>query len=417
MQTRLPESFLDDPKGKMADQILRSCVHCGFCTATCPTYQLTGDELDSPRGRIYLIKQMLEGQPVSKRTQIHLDRCLTCRACETTCPSGVEYGKLIDLGREWIETRNNRATTEKLLRWLLRKILPYPGRYAWLVGLARCFRPILPAKLKRKIPLKPEAGQLPEKTYTRKMFILNSCAQSVFNPDIDASTARVLDLFDIQLVRADKSACCGAIDQHLAAPHDAIRQMKANIDAWYSGLQNDVECILSNASGCGAHLKEYRHYFKNDPVYFEKAAFISSKTRDLGEIMSTLPLKDMVRKKTGQKISFHSPCTLQHGQQLNNIIEPLLTECGYELLPVKDTHLCCGSAGTYSVLQPEFSRRLLKNKLQQLNKHHPECIATANIGCLLHLQTQSDVPVVHWVTLIEEALITDQGTSDQFMNE
>jgi len=404
MQTRLPQDFLDTENGKMADSILRSCVHCGFCTATCPTYQLTGDELDSPRGRIYLIKQMLEEQPVSRKTQVHLDRCLTCRSCETTCPSGVEYGKLIDLGREWIESKNLRTVHERLQRWLLRKLLPYPKRYAWLLSLARLVRPVMPTKIKKMIPLKPVVGDLPTTTHTRKMLMLNTCAQSVLQPNIDAATRRVLNHFNIELVYEAESGCCGAIDQHLSASRDAQKQMQTNIDAWWPRLQNEIECIVVNASGCGSHMKEYGHYFRNDPQYREKALFVSSKVKDLSEVLTTLPLKNTKKTGTSHHIAFHSPCTLQHGMKITNHVEPLLEKCGYKLTQVRDSHLCCGSAGTYSILQEKFSKQLLDKKIQCLGEHQPDQIATANIGCLLHLQSQSTVPVVHWVELIDQSL-------------
>ena len=404
MQTRLPQSFLDTPNGKMADSILRSCVHCGFCTATCPTYQLTGDELDSPRGRIYLIKQMLEDQPVSRHTQIHLDRCLTCRSCETTCPSGVEYGKLIDLGREWTEKKVSRPKVERSKRWLLRKILPYPKRYAWLIAVARFIRPVMPAKIRQAIPPRPSEGIIHRDTHARKMLMLSTCAQSVLQPNIDAAMQRVLGCFDIELAHAPASGCCGAIDQHLSAPDSARKQMQKNIDSWWPLLQHEFECIAINASGCGSHVKEYGHYFKDDVAYREKAEFISSKAKDLSEIMSTLPLEKINKTTNMPRIAFHSPCTLQHGLRITNQIEPLLSALGYDLMPVKDSHLCCGSAGTYSILQPDFSRQLLENKIQCLNEHKPGIIATANIGCLLHIQSQSSVPVKHWVELLDDLI-------------
>jgi len=404
MQTRLSENFLATSEGSQADHILRSCVHCGFCTATCPTYQLLGDELDSPRGRIYLIKQMLEGEEVSRSTQQHLDRCLTCRACETTCPSGVEYGKLIDLGRGWIEKRVSRPLPQKVKRWLLRKLIPHPKRFGFILQIARLFKPFLPASLKRKIPARPAKTVWPDTSHTRKVLILNGCAQSVTHPEIDAVTARVLDHFNIEIVREHQSGCCGAVSQHLSAEAEAKQQMKHNIDTWWPLLQTGIDNIIVNASGCAVQLKEYGHFFKDDPLYAEKAGQIANSALDISELLAQLPLDQALSNPSGQTIAFHSPCTLQHGQKIINTIEPMLKKCGYQLTVVKDSHLCCGSAGTYSIMQPDLSNRLLDNKLNNLTAQNPELIATANIGCLMHMQTTSPVPVVHWISLIEKAI-------------
>jgi len=404
MQTRLPPEFLSTLQGQHADRILRSCVHCGFCTATCPTYQLLGDELDSPRGRIYLIKQMLEGQAVSARTQQHLDRCLTCRACETTCPSGVEYGRLVEIGREWIEKKTHRPLIEKSKRLLLRKIIPHPFRLRSLIRMGQLFKPLLPASLKREIPTLSANTPWPQQQHSRKMLILNGCAQSVIHPQIDAATARVLDRFNIQLIQEQQSGCCGAVNQHLSASKDARKQMQRNIDAWWPHLNNGMECIVVTASGCAAHMKEYYRYFEEDPEYHHKAQLVSSRVRDISEIMAALPVADLVNTATTQHVAFHSPCTLQHGQQITNKIEPLLEQCGYQVSTPKDAHLCCGSAGTYSILQPTLSGRLLDNKLGHLCASEPNFIATANIGCLMHMQTRSSVPVLHWIELIDMAV-------------
>ncbi|NOY66722.1 MAG: glycolate oxidase subunit GlcF [Gammaproteobacteria bacterium] len=404
MQTRLPDNFLATEQGKIANKILRSCVHCGFCTATCPTYQLLGDELDSPRGRIYLIKQMLEGNDVSRRTQIHLDRCLTCRACETTCPSGVEYGKLIDLGRNWIEPRVSRPITEKTSRWILRKLIPYPGRFKLLLQIARLFMPLLPAHLAHKIPARPKQTTWPDRQHKHKVLILNGCAQSVTHPEIDAATARVLDYFQIEIVQESQSGCCGAVSQHLSAAQEAKKQMQKNIDAWWPQINNSVKNIIVNASGCAVQLKEYAHYFEDDPNYKEKAQLIANNVIDISELLAQLPLEKAVNHSSNQTIAFHSPCTLQHGQQITNVIEPMLEKCGYNLTHIKDSHLCCGSAGTYSILQADLSSQLLENKLTNLTAENPEIIATANIGCLMQLQTTSPVPVVHWINLIDKAI-------------
>jgi len=404
MQTQLPDNLLATEEGKLADRILRSCVHCGFCTATCPTYQLLGDERDSPRGRIYLIKQMLEGQPVSRHTQVHLDRCLTCRACETTCPSGVEYGKLIEIGRSWSEKKTPRPVTEQFKRWLLRRVIPFPGRFRFMLSVARLCKPLLPATFKRKIPARPRTTSWPDNHHPRKVLFLNSCAQSVTHPEIDAATARILDQFQIEVVKETNSACCGAVSQHLSATDEARKQMKQNIDAWWSQLQNGVEHIVITASGCAAHMKEYGHYFKGDPDYEKKASQVTARMLDVSELVSTLPLEQAVQTRAGQVIAFHAPCTLQHGQKIINTIEPMLEKCGYILTTVKDGHLCCGSAGTYSILQADLSAQLLSNKVANLEAGKPDLIATANIGCLMHLQTTSKEPVIHWVNLIDRAI-------------
>ncbi len=291
MQTELPAALLATKRGQQANRILRNCVHCGFCTATCPTYQLLGDELDGPRGRIYLIKQMLEGETVSQRTQLHLDRCLTCRACESTCPSGVEYGRLVDIGREFIEEKIDRPLTDKIKRLLLRKIIPHPFRLRVLLRLAGLGKPLLPAKLQQKIPSLPASQPWPTQQQSRKILILDTCAQSVIHPQIDAATARVLERFQIQLIRASQSGCCGAVNQHLAASDDARLQMRANIDAWWPYLNEGVEAIVATASGCGVHMKEYHHYFEDDPEYLEKARLISAKVLDISELIEQLPLQ------------------------------------------------------------------------------------------------------------------------------
>lgn len=404
MQTRLPKEFLSSKQGQQADRILRSCVHCGFCTATCPTYQLLGDELDGPRGRIYLIKQLLEGQEATERTRLHLDRCLTCRACETTCPSGVEYGRLVEIGREWIEKKTSRPLLEKSKRLLLRKIIPYPKRLGSLVRMGQLLKPLLPAALRNKVPVISVATAWPQQPHTRKMLILNACAQSVIHPQIDTATARVLDRFNIQLIQEPLSGCCGAVSQHLAASEDARKQMQRNIDAWWPRLNDDIEFVVVTASGCASHLKDYHHYFEDDPEYHDKALLVSQRVRDISEVMATLPLDQWETATINHTVAFHSPCTLQHGQQINNVVEPMLQQCGYQVTTTIDAHLCCGSAGTYSILQPDLSTRLLDNKLTHLCAGNPDIIATANIGCLMHMQTRSTVPVMHWIELIDKAL-------------
>ena len=401
MQTKLTEAFLQTPQGQEAETILRTCVHCGFCTATCPTYQLLGDELDGPRGRIYLMKQLLEGQKVTAKTQGHLDRCLTCRSCETTCPSGVSYGRLIDIGRELVEERVQRPVLVRLKRGLLRRILPFPWRFSVLLGLGRAVRPLLPKPLAKKVPPRQQAMPAASApSSTRTMLVLDGCAQSSATPNTNQAATNLLGKFGIRLISAPEAGCCGAVSQHLAVPDEARVFIRHNIDAWWPYVQQSAEAIVISASGCAVMVKDYKHLLADDPDYREKAARISELAKDLSEVVQTLDLSQLDIEGLPKKIAFHSPCTLQHGQQLNGVVEEILTRTGFELIPVADPHLCCGSAGTYSILQPELSRQLLANKLDSLQARQPELIATANIGCQLHLGTGAGVPVVHWVELL-----------------
>lgn len=400
MQTHLADAIQATPEGREADEILRSCVHCGFCNATCPTYQLLGDELDAPRGRIYLLKMLLEGQEVSTRTQLHLDRCLTCRACETTCPSGVQYGRLADFGRAIVEAKVGRPWPERLRRLALRKIMAYPRRFGPLLAAARWARPLLPKSLRSKIPSRTRAKPWPTGTHVRKMLILDGCVQPTLAPSINAAAANVLDRLGIGLVRAEGAGCCGALSYHLAAHEEGKDFMRRNIDVWWPHVEQGAEAIVMTASGCGAMVKEYGQVLKHDPAYAAKAERISGLAKDIGEVLAGEDL-EKIRPKSPRRIAFQSPCTLQHGQKLNGLVEGLLEGLGFELAPVANPHLCCGSAGTYSILQPELSEKLLANKLEALAAGGPELIATANIGCQTHLQTKATVPVRHWVELLD----------------
>lgn len=404
MQTNLPAPFLNTPDGQEADAILRSCVHCGFCTATCPTYQLLGDELDGPRGRIYLIKQVLEGAAVTGRTQGHLDRCLTCRACETTCPSGVRYARLLEIGRGVVEQQVGRPLFAGAMRWGLRQLLPYPRRFGLALRLGQLLRPLLPAGLARKLPPRAIASPRPASGHTRSLLLLEGCAQSVATPNTNAAAARVLDRLGISLISPAGQGCCGAVSQHLAAAEEAAVFMRRNIDAWWPHIEAGVEGILVTASGCGTQVKEYGALLRHDPVYAEKARRVSELARDLCEVLEGEALEQLPIAQPDRRIAYHSPCSLQHGQQLAGRVEALLVRFGFELTPVADSHLCCGSAGTYSILQPELSQRLLGNKLTALEAGSPACIATANVGCQLHLQSRAQRPVKHWIELLDEAL-------------
>ena len=403
MQTQLADFIRGTPEGQEAEAILRKCVHCGFCTATCPSYQVLGDDLDSPRGRIYLIKRALEGAPVSAKTQLHLDRCLTCRACETTCPSGVRYGRLVDIGRGLVEARVQRGGFDRLARRLLASVLLRPRLFKVLTGLGRLARPLLPAAVKAKVPGKVvPAGDWPAPRHARKMLALGGCAQRALAPSINAAAARVLDRFGISLVEAPRAGCCGALRFHLNYQQEGRDDMRALIDAWWPMVERgEVEAIVMTASGCGVTVKEYGHLLAQDPAYRDKAARIAGLTRDLAE---AIPFDALPSGIAAGRIAFHSPCTLQHGQQIRGAVESRLARAGFELTAVRDAHLCCGSAGTYSLLQPAIAGELRSRKLAALGEGQPEQIATANIGCLTHLQGAAQVPVRHWIEVLDEAL-------------
>ena len=411
MQTQLADFIRDTREGREADGILRKCVHCGFCTATCPTYQLLGDELDGPRGRIYLIKQVLEGEPVTARTQLHLDRCLTCRSCETTCPSGVHYGRLLDIGRHIVEERVGRSAFESLQRKALRTMIPNPGWFGPLLKLGQLTRPLLPAMLKRKVP--PVAAPpkpRPQNSHARKMLVLEGCVQPGLSPATNAAAARVLDRLGIALVRAPNAGCCGAVSFHLSAQDEALGYMRRNVDAWWPHIEQAAEAIVMTASGCATMVKDYGHLLAGDPAYAEKARRISELTEDISEIIAAekdrllalTPLSS--RLSPLPRVAFQSPCSLQHGLKIKGQVEALLADLGFNLTYIPDAHLCCGSAGTYSILQPELSQRLLANKIRALTSESPAEILTANIGCQSHLQTATKLPVRHWIEALDEQI-------------
>ena len=404
MQTNLAPEFKNTVDGLEAEAILRKCVHCGFCTATCPTYQLLGDELDGPRGRIYLIKQVLEGAVPTRKTQLHLDRCLTCRSCETTCPSGVQYGHLVDIGRKLVDERVPRPAADRALRWALKEGLP-STLFSPAMKLGQTVRGLLPHALKSKVPAKQTAGIWPAREHARKVLLLEGCVQPAMMPNINAATARVLDAAGIQTVIARKAGCCGGVKYHLNDQDGAKAEMRRNIDAWWPHVDT-VEAIIMNASGCGVTVKEYGHILRDDPHYAARAARISDLTRDLSELLPELvePLRSRVSAKAGQ-IAFHPPCTLQHGQQLRGGVEQHLGALGFQIKVAScEAHLCCGSAGTYSVLQPDIAYQLRDRKLGNLGEIKPDVIASANIGCITHLQSGTTTPVRHWVELLDDAL-------------
>ena len=400
MYTELSPQFIDTREGEVASQVIAKCVHCGFCNATCPTYQLLGDELDGPRGRIYQIKQVFEGTEPSSELALHLDRCLTCRNCEITCPSGVEYHRLLDVGRQVVEQNTSRGRFEKLQRWTLKMFLSRHQLVTPSMRLAQSFRGILPASLKKNIPAKQSVGIRPIANHQRKMLLLQGCVQPGMKPLTNAATARVLDKLGISVLTEHKEICCGALSFHLNDQEVAKSQMRRNIDAWWPYIGQGIEAIISTASGCGVMVKEYAEVLADDREYADKARMIAKLTKDLSQIIIEEDLQILKINKS-RKIAFHPPCTLQHGQKLNGLVEAILKRCGFELTPITDSHLCCGSAGTYSIFQKKISTQLLENKLASINSGNPELIATANIGCQLHLESAADMPVVHWIELLD----------------
>ena len=404
MYTRLPAELAETRMGHEAQALIRSCVHCGFCLATCPTYQVLGDERDSPRGRIYLIKQLVEGGPASETTRTHLDRCLTCRACETTCPSGVEYGRLLDIGRELVEERVGRSPRDRLVRTLLAEVLSRRRAFGSLIALARSVSPLLPQRLRTRVPRRHEVIW-PEARHARRMAVLEGCVQPALAPQINAAAARVLDRVGISLIRLRDERCCGALNQHLGRTRQALEQIRHNVDACHAAVEQGAEAIVSTTSGCGVMVKDYAYQLRDEPRYAKRAQQVADATRDLCEVIVPAMLKAAVGERTaGLRVAWQAPCTLQHGQKLIGRVEALLTSVGYELAPVRQPHLCCGSAGTYSILQADLSRELRTRKLDTLLAGKPDRIATANIGCREHLRTATDVPVVHWIELIAERL-------------
>jgi glycolate oxidase iron-sulfur subunit len=412
MQTQLAPEYQNTPDGMAAEAILRKCVHCGFCTATCPTYQLLGDELDGPRGRIYLMKQVLEGQAPTRKTQLHLDRCTTCRNCESTCPSGVDYGHLLDIGRKLVDAKVPRPLLEKTVRWALKEGIP-SALFGPAMAMGQMVRPLLPASLKGKVPPRQEAGTWPTRTHARKVLMLAGCAQPAMGPNINSSTARVLDAVGIQTVVAAKAGCCGAVKFHLNDQDGGKAEMRANIDAWWAHVQSGVEAIVMNASGCGVTVKEYGHILHDEPAYADKARRISELTKDLSELLPLIvdalqatgtALVDRITR-TAPKLAFHPPCSLQHGQKLKGGVEQHLGALGFNIRTVtNESHLCCGSAGTCSVLHPKLAYQLRDRKLEALDELHSEVIVSANIGCITHLQSGTETPVKHWVEVLDAAL-------------
>lgn len=402
MQTRFDPLLAHSVPGREAEAILRKCVHCGFCNATCPTYQILGDELDGPRGRIYQIKHMLETGITSAGIQEHLDRCLLCRNCETTCPSGVEYSRLLDTGREYLTEHYRRPARQLLVRWLLRKSLAWPRRARWLVKVGRLLKPLLPARQQLLLGDEHADKALPARTHSRRVVMLDGCVQPALAPEINSATIRVLDHLGIQTIRVRQAACCGALSQHLDAVEEARDFMRRNIDAWWPYISTGVEAVISTASACSLALKDYAHALRHDPGYADKAQRLAQLARDISEVIHAEPLDGL--DGSAISVAWHAPCTLQHGQKLDGLVVDILQRAGVHRVPVRDPQQCCGAAGAYSLLQPAIANRLRDDKLTALRVAQPDRIVTANIGCQLHLRSADGPVVTHWIELLDELL-------------
>lgn len=403
MQTNIASSLKNSPQGQEAEAILRKCVHCGFCLATCPTYNLTGNELNSPRGRIYLLKQLLEGNPVTQSTQQHLDSCLNCRACETTCPSNVEYHRLLEIGAPLVEQQVPRNWKQRLLRNAILNVLPFPHRFTPLLRSAQLIRPLLPSSLSRTIPPRQQSGNRPAKQHPRSMLVLEGCVQPGIAPEINTATARILNKLGISLISAPKAGCCGALSYHLHKQQDGLDFMRQNIDAWWPYIEKGCEAIIITASGCGTTVKEYGKLLKEDAAYADKAAQVAKLAKDLVEVLSKEPIETLPARPDAS-LAFQCPCSLQHGQGLAGSVEALLGRMGFHIKPVSDNHMCCGSAGTYSIFQPELATELRQKKIQALKNSQADQYVSANIGCITHLSAGLEQPVRHWIQVVDDAL-------------
>ena len=408
MHVELHSRYNDDTEAKRASDLISACVHCGFCLATCPTYLDTGDERDSPRGRIYLLKQLLEEGQAGTATRTHLDRCLNCRSCETTCPSGMQYGALADIGRGMLENEAPRSPPERLFRFTLRQALSRPKVFAALLRTGQLLRPLLPAMLRKKVPVAQPTGALPAATHPRTMLALSGCVQSAATPLTFAATARVLDRLGISLKVAPEAGCCGAVNYHLGAHSDGLDDIRRNIDAWWPMIESGAEAIVSSATGCGSMLVDYGERLQHDPAYAAKAKRVSSLCRDIAEVLLEEDLSDLKIPSDIGGVAVQTPCSQQHALKQPETVKTILRRAGFTLTPTRDDHLCCGSAGTYSILQQERSQRLRQRKLEALQTGHPALIVTANVGCQLHLGEESLTPVKHWIELLDPMANTGQ---------
>jgi glycolate oxidase iron-sulfur subunit len=403
MHVELHPRFAATASGQAAKALTSACVHCGFCLSTCPTYIDSKDERDSPRGRIYLIKHLLESGAATEQTQRHLDRCLTCRNCETACPSGMQYGELLDIGRGIIEQQVPRPLLARVLRWLLRRVFSRPQLLGAALALGQFVRPLLPSGLARKIPARQQPGAVPLQQHQRRMLLLEGCVQRAATPNTNAAARRVLDQLGIALISAPQAGCCGAVNYHLGAHADGLHNMRRNIDAWWPHIEDGAEAIVSSATGCGAMLVDYGRLLANDPAYARKAKGVSALCRDLGEVLLEEDLGRLAINTQVGKVAIHTPCSLAHALQQPDLLATLLERAGFEIASTSEKLLCCGSAGTYSILQSTISKRLLATTLNTLSSDQPALIATANIGCQLHLSTVAPVPVVHWIELLDHS--------------
>jgi glycolate oxidase iron-sulfur subunit len=403
MRCQVSGPLADTVSGALAERVVRSCVHCGMCNATCPTYQLTGDELDGPRGRIYLMKQALEGETPTRLTQVHLDRCLTCRACETTCPSGVEYHRLYDVAKKVVDAAAPRPWTERLARWAIRMACIDPRILGGLMALARPFRFALPRALKGKILPKVPAGPAPAGGHARRMALLGGCVQAAAAPHINAANRRVFDAVGITLKETPGVGCCGALSFHLGAAEEGRALARRNIDAWIAELDAGAEAVIANASGCAAFIRDYPDILAEDPVYAPRARRIAEHLRDPVEILEASNLV-AARAPREPRVAVHAPCTLRNGPRLADAPARLLARLGYAPQPTRDAHLCCGSAGAYSLLQPTIAKQLRADKIAALTLGAPQAICTANVGCLMHLAETAPVPVRHWLEAVDDVV-------------
>jgi glycolate oxidase iron-sulfur subunit len=411
METVLSKHFRDTDVGREAEELLRPCVQCGQCTFICPTFRLLDDERDGPRGRIFMIHEFLEGKDPGADIRLHLDRCLTCRSCEASCPQGVRYGRLLDIARELVEKRFPRPLAQRLARRALRAVVSQRRRFTALLRIGQAMRGFLPVALRSRIPQRRRAGAWPDRAHARTMLVWPGCVQPALAPNVNAAAARVLDRFGIRLIEAN-AGCCGALSFHLAATEEARALMRRNIDACWPQIADGAEAIVMTTSGCGAHVREYGYLLRDDPQYRDKAKRFSELTKDIAEVVTgewqggLLPATPATpfERPRGSRIAIQSPCSLQHGEKLNGVVEKLLRRAGFTLAPVAYAFMCCGAAGSYSILQPALAEALRARKLETLLACRPEVIATANIGCLIHLAAVSPLPVRHWIELLDEAL-------------
>ena len=401
MRTRLSHDVAGEAR-QVAETALRACVHCGMCNATCPTYQLTGEELMGPRGRIYLMKQALEGEPVSDLTREALDACLGCRACETTCPSGVEYHRLFEVGQAAVLESAPRPAVARGVRAGIRALALSPA-FGALAALGRGLKPLLPVALKAKVPPAPGRTDRPAVRHARRMVLLTGCVQSGAAAHFNAAAARILDRYGISLVEAPGAGCCGAVPGHLDARDAARTLARRNLDAWDPLLEDGAETLIATSTGCGAYLHDYPDLLRDDPAYRDRARRLADRVRDPVEVLETLPL-EAVAPPARPRIAVHEPCSLQHGLRLSGRIPALLRRLGYEPLPVTDGHLCCGSAGAWSLLNPGMAGRLRDGRVAALTADNPQDVYTANIGCWMHLSAAAPAPLRHWLEAVEDVL-------------